>query len=151
MKANTFSFLIIPNVLITILTTTKPNPIYSITKIFVSSACTLHVSKHDFLRLYCYFILDVLFLNSYTLLCCTSQLIIYFMHQSLHLLILHPHLVFPFPPPTAATTLFSISIWTALVVKLICNNKNSKQTGAHHGMASRGHSTKYTCVCMLGH
>ena len=38
------------------------------------------------------------------------QLIIYFIHSSLHLLILYPYPVFPYPLPTAATTLFSISI-----------------------------------------
>ena len=157
MKANAFSSLIIPNLLITILTTTNLNSIYSITKIFVSSACTLHISKHHFhsmaillFHTWC-LIFKLLQSNSYIPLCCTSSwlfilCIIACISWSFTPILSFPSLL-PLLPPLCSLYLYE----QALVVKLVYNNKNSKQTEAQHGMASRGHSTKYMCVCILSH
>ena len=79
------------------------------------------------------------------------QLIIYFIHSSLHLLILYPILSSPslFPLLRLLCSLYLYE--QCLVVKLIFNNENSKQREAQHVMASCGHSTKYTFVCILSH
>ena len=138
--------------LITILTTKKPSPIYSIIKISVSSACALHISKHHFHSMaillfhnWC-LIFKLLWSNSYISLCCTSSW--------LFISYIVACIFWYFTPILSSPSLFPLlrllcSLYRyeqRLVVKLIFNNENSKQREAQHVMASCGHSTKYICV-----